>query len=165
MTEPGWKRWAASAFAVLLVYANVSVILWGVGARVPVLPATHDGFMLFGVFHTFEDINRETILEGRDASGDWVKLDIREHVPYELPERNRRLNADRVAGPLSFRTSDEAHAFLLRKIRERHNRLHADRPVDAVRIVILTWPRHEDQYMPRIDDRVRRRVVASEEQP
>lgn len=165
MPETRWKRWGASAFAIVLVYANISVILWGIGVPVPVLPATHDGFMLFGVFHTYEDINRETILEGRDASGAWLPLEIREHVPYELPERNRRLNAARVAGPLSFQSSSESHAFLLRKIRERHNRLHPDQPVDAVRIVMLTWPRHEDQFQPRIDDRVRRQVMASEEQP
>ena len=159
------RRLFFSCVALLFLWANVAGILRGLPSRpgVPMPPGSGDALRIFGVFSGAETVNRELVVEvyaepeaGRPA---WVRLDAAEFVPFALPERNRRLWADRVVGPFSFGDRAEARAFFARRILERCRRTHPGLRATEVRVGELTWPRRPGPYGPPADGPVEARVV------
>jgi hypothetical protein len=123
-----------------------------------------DAFLLFGVFHDFERVNREVVVEvfaeprgGGGAS--WVRVDAALYVPVPPAERDRRLWADARKGDLSFRSADEARAFFGRKLMDRFERLEPGRRALAVRVASLTWPRRRGSYGPVDPGEVTSRIL------
>jgi len=132
----------------VVLYTNAAVMLNGVvGPALPAPLGLADAFALFGVFHTYEGINREVAVEAfSDAKGRWIAVDLDEIAPFPRGKRMTRLLSIRHLGTWAFPDLAAARRFLARKIRERVQRLHPDLAVSAVRVRSLTWPRGRDSY-------------------
>jgi hypothetical protein len=126
----------------------------------PPVPAwTADVFHVFGVFWTFERVNRDVAIEGRRAeTDDWIRLRAEELVPVSRAERMSRLWAGRRVGDFPQRTREETLALQARRLRARWNRTHPRERISAVRIVEETWPRSHEGYEARRAGNVRRRI-------
>jgi len=159
-------RLLPSVLIVAVLYANVTVIVrpvtWQLlGWEGPPIPAwAGDALHVFGVFWTYESINRDVQVEGF-RTGDrprWIRLDVRELMPFSRGERMSRLWADRRIGTFPQRTREQALAFQARRIRERWNRTHPEDHLSRIRIVEQTWPRSHEGYEAEKAGNVRRQV-------
>jgi hypothetical protein len=108
----------------------------------------HDAFHVFGVFSTYETVNREVIVEGLTDTVrggvhhfEWRRFDDSEYFPFRRGEKYSRLYAHRNVGNLAPRTFVEAQRILAAKIKARYNREHPGQPFLRLRIRVLTWPR------------------------
>jgi hypothetical protein len=149
------RRWLLLAVAAVLLYCNVAVILVPIHQRYPAVPSlpniaeVADFFYIFGVFSSYETVNREVFIdafvERSDGRQEWIRLDAKEHFPFGRGERQSRMWANRTVGRLT-REHRDAQRFLLQKVKERENRLHPERQVLIVRVYEETWPRSTEGY-------------------
>lgn len=159
---------ALSLVAAALLYGNVAVLLGPVERRFPALPRLPapalpaDFFKIFGVFSTYERVNRELVMEGLaelpDGRREWVRLDLDEHFPAARGEQQTRVWADRSLGPLS-RTHRESQQFVMDRVKERENRLRPERRIVTVRVVAEVWPRRTEGWTAGRDPATVQRVT------
>jgi hypothetical protein len=135
------------------VYTNAAVILAPVTRRflesegLPVPAWIADAFNVFGVFWTYETINREILIEGLPRGSDrWIRLDPDELLPFPRGERLTRAWASRPFGDLPTMSQEEAFRVEARKMRERYGRLHPGKQLRRIRILLQTWPRSRRGY-------------------
>jgi hypothetical protein len=109
----------------------------------PVIDLLAEPFYLFGMFHSYEPDARELIVRGFDArTGVLRTLDAAEFFPGSVPDRQIWAQGQRELGELILDEEQRREQLrLLRRIRERHNRLHPDHRVTRVQVGHLSWPR------------------------
>ena len=167
--SPGRPAKAAlSLLAAALLYGNLAVLLDPVERRYPALPRLPapalpaDFFKIFGVFSSYERVNREVVMEGLaelpDGRQEWVRLDLDEHFPAARGEQQSRVWANRSLGPLS-RTHRQGQQFVMDKVKERENRLHPERRIVAVRVYTEVWPRSTGGWTEERDPATVQRVT------
>ena len=148
---------ARNVFALLFLYGNVALIVFGTGLVVPTPRFLLVAFNVFGVFTLHEEINREILVELRLAGTDeWIVHDASEYAPTIVWKRLERFQAHRdVHGP----EAREAQRVLAEKIKARYNRLHPERPADRIRVSLQTWPRDARGYTVRREQDVRTELL------
>jgi hypothetical protein len=151
-------RLARNLLALLILYGNAAVALQPpalrhLGLSIPRPSWVHDAFLMTGMFGSYSVTNGDFVLEGRrtqqgtEASrGQWIALRLREHFARRHGVTFTELFAAHHWDVLGREAQREAWAFLARRIRERHNRLHPDLPVDRVRFGSESWPQSRLGY-------------------
>jgi hypothetical protein len=145
---------AASLLLLGFIYCNLAVMfdrsaIRG-GLNLPLPRAFSNLFALFGVFSSYELLNREVVIRGlrEDAApGDeWIRIPAKEFFPVK---RGERLTRAWVGHQLYLSGQEEqlrGMAHLARKIRERHNARHPDARLQKVAIQVESWPRSLEGY-------------------
>jgi len=113
----------------------------------PIPPALHDAFITFPVFSYYQDFNRDVAIKGlREGTADeWIPLDVDTYFPFRMGETHQRIFVARFyeRGP---EARNAAWSLMAQKIREHHNRTHADRRIERVLLETETWPRSIHGY-------------------
>ena len=158
-TPPGrLTRLAMHAVTLFFVLGNLAVIfhppklgLKGVKGLRDYLPGrgpyiVHELFLLPGMFSGYSTNNLDLIIKGRLADTSlpeeerWISLRRKEHLPRLLNTEYTRMWISHERGMLGKRAQKEGWKTMTAKIRDRHNRLHPDRPIDGVRLGVHSWP-------------------------
>lgn len=141
-----------NAVALLIIYGNVAVALQPAalrraGLRVPRPAILHDAFLMTGMFSSYSLTNSDFVLLGQRTQaglaqdrGQWIRLRLRDHFVSRHGVVFTQLFAAHHWDVLGVGAQRRAWAFLARRIRERHNRLHPERAVARVRIGSVEWP-------------------------
>jgi hypothetical protein len=142
-----------SVLTLALGYTNVAILAsvtderLATGMRLPLASAPAAFLNVFPVFQYFLRYNMEFELEGRRAdAATWVRLDLAEYFPFRRGELHARLLTDALYAYGGEAARQRAWDFMARKLQARHNRLHPDAPVDAIRLRQLRWPRSIEGY-------------------
>ena len=155
-----WRRLGAGLVIALVLYANAAVILRPLAARLalpravrdrlvlPLPAAIHDALHIFGVFSSYETMNREVVVEGLTETVrggahhfEWRRLDVDDWFPARRGERHTRLYAHRNVGNLTPRTFVETQRLLAARLKARHLREHPELPLHGLRVRVVSWPR------------------------
>lgn len=152
------RKVVMSAIAIVIVYGNLSMIFNPSKLGVP-LPnpwfmtrTIQDAFLLTGMFSSYADQNIDFVIGGRtvpQASGEqpkWIVLDLNEMIPGRMGIKFTQLLVARHWDILGKRAQEAAWHQAAKKMRARHNRLHPDQPIDAVRLGVMRWPLSPDGY-------------------
>jgi hypothetical protein len=156
------RRSAMSLIAVLILYGNAALIFNPQKLGLP-LPnpwprpfALVDAFLLTGMFTSFTSENMDFVIGGRrqvqasmlasDNKPEWIVLSLNEMLPGRLGIKFTQILAARHWDMLGVKAQHAAWHEAAQKIRARHNRLHPDRPIDAVRFGAMSWPLSADGY-------------------
>jgi hypothetical protein len=151
-----------SLVAMVIVYGNVAMI-FNPQKLLPFLPnpwptpfAIQDAFLLTGMFTSFATENIDFMIGGRtvprhsvdtpNEKPTWIVLDLDEMFTGRMGIKFTQVLAARHWDMLGKQAQQDAWHLAAKKIRARHNRLHPDQPVDAVRIGVQLWPLSPDGY-------------------
>jgi hypothetical protein len=158
-TLRSFRRALAGALAGGFLYANAAVItrpLARAGAFPVALPlpqAVADLFCIFGVFSSYETVNREVELEalcvrveGMAAISRWVELDAERYFPFPRGERHTRLWAAGRSGGLPGLAPEEGRRLLAARIKARYERENPGEKLERIRVGATTWPRSTRGY-------------------
>jgi len=148
-----------------LIFGNISVVFhpnkYGLtdvkGLRSylpkPASRAVHDMFLMTGMFSSYSTNNLDLIIRGHLSDADWlpeddrwVDLTIKEHLPRTLGTEYTRLWASHHKNTFGKKGQQAARAVFATKVRERHNRLHPEQPIDAVMLGVETWRQQPEGY-------------------
>ncbi len=152
------RKTVMSVVAALIVYGNVAVIFNPHKLALPLESPwprpflLHDAFLLTGMFTSFATENVDFVIGGRtvprqpDDKPEWIRLSLNEMIPGRLGIKFTQLLVARHWDMLGVWAQRAAWASAAKKIRARHNRLHPDRPIDAVRIGVVSWPLDPRSY-------------------
>lgn len=146
------RRALLNVLAVLLIYGNATVALQPprvrrAGLTLPAPRWVRDAFLMSGMFTTWSRSNLDMFItglrthDGEPATrGRWIRIAVREHFPDRHGVTFTKLFAMHHWDARGVGAQRRAWKGLARKIRDRHNRLHADRVVARVRFGSLEWP-------------------------
>jgi hypothetical protein len=161
--------------AVIVIYGNVAVALQPrplrrMGVRVPRPAFVVDAFLITGMFSSYSLFNTDFFIVGRrtqsglrEDRGQWIELRVREHFPQRHGVIFTVLFAAHHWDMHGAAAQRRAWAFLARRIREHHNRLHPARAVASVRFGSTQWPQQALGYRAgKSPERTRTRVWFSE---
>lgn len=142
----------------VLIYTNIAAFLGhaypkSLARWLPLPRELRDQFALYGVFHEYRTNGWELSLWGLPvaAHGDtnqWRKLDADELLPYRRPHQDQRIRAMRHRATAEPEVAErEARLVLGRKVRERHNRLHPESPIERVGLREEEWPLQASDFL------------------
>jgi len=153
-------RWIGTAIVLAVVFTNGAVLANDLLRAMAVrfrfeMPFLLGGlFNVGGVFGTYGSENSELVLLGlpsdaidRTQESNWIVLDKDAYFPTgSFAEQLNHIVVS--VNPLPAYTWRRADApeVVTRKIRDRYNRQHPDRPIKKVRIREFRWPRSKDGY-------------------
>lgn len=152
MTLSWPRKLVMSLIAAVIVYGNAAVIFNPHKLGLP-LPnpwprsfALHDAFLMTGMFTSFSTENVDFVLGGRriprapEQKPEWIVLSLNEMIPGRLGIKFTQLLVARHWDFLGVEVQRQQWKQAAKKIVARHNRLHPERPIDAVRIGTMEWP-------------------------
>jgi len=152
------RKFAMSLIAITIIYGNVAMI-FNPQKLLPFLPnrwpttfAMQDAFLLTGMFTSFSTENVDFMIGGRIAprapneKASWIVIDQDEMFTGRMGIKYTQILAARHWDMLGKQAQQDAWHKAAKKIRARHNRLHPDQPIDAVRIGVQLWPLSADGY-------------------
>jgi hypothetical protein len=143
---------------VVVVYSNVAVMLnYPLSQITPRLSLPSNRhldqlFILFGVFFSYETMNRDVEIYGITAAtasspeGEIIKLDTADYFPFSSGEFQSRSMVARHAYLYGEAGQRDAWESLAAKIRGRYNRSNPATPIERVVIVLVNWPRSLQGY-------------------
>lgn len=146
------RKTVMSVVAAVILYGNVAVIFNPQKLGLPFESPwprpflLYDAFLLTGMFTSFATENIDFVIGGRTvprSPGEkptWIVLSLNEMVPGRMGIKFTQLLVARHWDMLGVWAQRVAWSRAAKQIRARHNRLHPDRPIDAVRIGALAWP-------------------------
>lgn len=153
-----FKTSLVHALIFFVCYCNIAVIfnyplsLISPSLRLPIFREAYDLFLIFGVFSSYETINRDVELIGirinnaENGNIQRIKLTTEEFFPYSVGEIQTRTWVNKHGHYWGTPGRQMALASLARKIRERYNRDHPAEQIQKVEIAQLTWPRSFESY-------------------
>lgn len=157
-------RLAMHAVTFFFVFGNLAVVfhppkfgLKEVPGLRDMLPkqaayAVHELFLLPGMFSGYGTNNIDLIIKGRLADSSlpeserWIHIYRKEHLPRKLNTEYTRMWISHEKGMIGKRAQKKGWRHMARKIRERHNRLHPDQPIDGVLLGVQAWPQQPRSY-------------------
>jgi hypothetical protein len=154
----GARKLAASAVILFVLYVNVAIIFnyplakFAAGFSLPMTWQIYDCFQIFGVFSSYEMLNRDVEVYGITAptksmpEGKIVRLDLAEYFPFGHGESQGRATVARHLynfGPVG---QYDAYQSLAKKIRARYARLHPEIPIEKIVIVQVAWRRNLEGF-------------------
>ena len=172
------RRWGLSTIALALLLGNALVALQPPqlmerGLFVPHPAFVRDAFLLPAMFGKWSPWNEDYVITGkRTQTGDvrdrgrWIRLPLEDHFPFRHAFTTMQIYVPRHAGGRGDEGQQEALAVLAEKIRANHNRRRPERPVSAVQIGSVVWPKDPRGYRAgKVQGRTWSRVWFSEETP
>lgn len=144
--------------ACAILYGNAAMALQpprfhGKRWALPTPLAVRDAFLLTGMFNSYSLRNADFFISGlRTATGEtadrrrWVTLRLRDHFAQRHGVTFTQFFLVHHWDALGARAQRLAWADVARRIRERHNRLHPERPVARVLLGSEEWPQHPASY-------------------
>ena len=152
------KRIATNLLILGVIYVNAAIIFdyplakYAAGFSFPMNWRVYDCFQIFGVFSSYEMMNRDVEIYGITAptpsspEGRIIKLDLTEYFPFRRGEAQSRATVVRqlyMYGPVG---QYEAYQVLAKKIRARYARLHPETPIEKIVIVQAAWRRNLEGF-------------------
>jgi hypothetical protein len=142
------RRILLSGLPIALGYFNIAILVNGIdsrlhtGIRLPVVRESAAFLNVFPVFQYYLLYNMDFEAELRSVeTGRWHRIELDEYFHFRRGELQARLLADAWAAYLGKPGVNRAWAFMGRKIRDRHDRLHPSLTTDRIRIFQNRWPR------------------------
>jgi hypothetical protein len=121
--------------------------LRGTSLELPTPGFVRDAFLMTGMFSSYSTSNVDFVLAGLRTQhgqasdrGQWIALRLRDHFASRHGVTFTQLFAAHAWDVHGRAGQQRAWAFLARKIRERHNRLHPEQAVSRVRFGSIEWP-------------------------
>jgi hypothetical protein len=152
------RRACMNAIACVLLYGNAAMALQPPALQakrwsLPVPTALRDAFLLNGMFNSYSLRNADFYLSGLrtgrgapEDRGRWIKLRLRDHFGQRHGVTFTQFFAAHHWDRFGARGQRAAWVELARKIRERHNRLHPDRPIARVMLGVEDWPQSPNGF-------------------
>jgi hypothetical protein len=145
---------AASLLILGFIYCNLAVMFHRSAVRgglnLPLPRAFSNVFALFGVFSSFELVNREVVIRGLRADAapgeEWIRISPQEFFPVKRGEQLTRAWVGHQLYFLGQQEQQRGMAHLSRKIRERYNAANPENPLQKVAIQVDVWPRSLKGY-------------------
>jgi hypothetical protein len=151
----GLRELVVIYFVVAVLYGNLAVIVndLPLGVQLPTIGGRVQLFDIFSVFSFYQPVNDAIFLRGYVAQGagcldnsPLIDLNVDEYLPHWRGEQQSRAFANHHYYYGGSPGQQKALGRLAGKIRERHNRLHPQCPVDRVDIGVYRWPRSPQGY-------------------
>src|SRR5438552_386646 len=145
------QRAIMGAIAIGLLYGNAAVALQppqfrSAPVHLPCPDFVIDAFLMTGMFNSYSPNNIDLFIAGERTRsgatidrGQWVELPLHEHFAQRRGVTFTQLCSAHEWDMHGIAAQQRSWAFLARKIRERHNRLHPNRPVARVGFGAYEW--------------------------